>query len=132
MAAEDREPNASRPTGLFGPLSAILTTLLTVLRTRLELISTEIEAERERLKEMILLSLIVVFCASLGVLLLTFFVVALFWETHRLYILGGLAVLYLTVSLIVGLILRKKALAKPKLLSATLTELAKDYEHLKS
>lgn len=132
MAARDSEPNASRPSGLFGPLSEILTTLLAVLRTRLELISTEIEAERERLKEMILLSLIVVFCASLGVLLLTLFVVALFWETHRLYILGGLTVLYLGVSLIVGLILRRKARAKPKLLSATLTELGKDYEHLKS
>lgn len=132
MAAEDREPNASRPTALFGPLSEILTTLLTVLKTRLELISTEIEAERERFKEIILLALIVVLSAVLGVFLLTLFVIALFWETHRLYILGGLAVLYLTVSLIVGLILRKKALAKPKLLSATLTELARDYEHLKS
>jgi len=57
--------------------------------------------------------------------------VAIFWETHRLSVLAGLAVIYLGVATAVGLILRKKAMSKPRLFSATMAELSKDRERLK-
>ncbi len=132
MPAEDSGGDTTRAKGLFGPLRAALATSLAVLQTRLDLISTELEEERERFKEMILLAVISLFCVSLGILLLTLFVVVIFWDTHRFYVLGGFTALYLGLGLTVGGILRKKALSRPKLFSATLSELAKDIERLKS
>lgn len=122
----------SRPAGFFHSLNSLAATLVAVLQTRAELISTEIEEERERLKEMILLTVVALFCVSLGVLLFTLLVVVVFWDTHRLYVLGGFSIFYLALGLFVGWIARKKGLDKPKFLSATLSELAKDRERLKS
>lgn len=122
----------SRPAGLFHSLNSLAATLVAILQTRADLISTEIEEERERLKEMILLTVVALFCVSLGVLLFTLLVVVVFWDTHRLYVLGGFSIFYLALGLSVGWIARKKGLDKPQFLSATLSELAKDREHLKS
>lgn len=132
MAAEDGEAGAARSKGFLGSIKALLDSLLDLLQVRLELISTELEEELQRLKETALLAVITLFFASLGIIFLTLFVVAIFWESHRLYVLGGFALLYLALGLISGLIMRKKGRSKSRLLSATLSELAKDREHLKS
>jgi len=129
MAGEDSGGRTTR--GFFHPLTTFLETVLAIVQTRLDLLFTELEEERERVKEIVLLALVSLFCLSLGVLLLTLFVVAIFWETHRLSVLAGLAVIYLGVATAVGLILRKKAMSKPRLFSATMAELSKDRERLK-
>jgi uncharacterized membrane protein YqjE len=131
MAAED-SGTGTGPRGFFDSLKALLASLVALLETRLDLISTELEEEEERFKEMIALGAIALFCAGLGILFLTLLIVVVFWDTHRFYVLGGFAFLYLGLGLIAGLILRKKALSKPRLFSATLSELAKDREQLKS
>lgn len=122
----------SRPAGFFHSLNSLAATFVAVLQTRADLISTEIEEERERLKEMILLTVVALFCVSLGVLLFTLLVVVVFWDTHRLYVLGGFSIFYLALGLFAGWRARKNGLDKPKFLSATLSELAKDRERLKS
>ncbi len=131
MAAEESGTGTARRAGFLSPLKTLAETLVSFLKTRLELIATEIEEERERLKEIILLALIALFCACLGVLLLTLLIVLAFWETYRLYVLGGFVVLYFGLGLIAGLVMRRKVMTKPKFLSATLSVLAKDRESLK-
>ena len=131
MAAEDSGTGTSSR-GFFDSLKALVAGFAALLETRLDLISTELEEEEERLKGMIVLGAIALFCASLGIIFLTLLIVVIFWDTHRFYVLGGFAVLYLALGLIAGLILRKKAMSKPRLLSATLSELAKDRERLES
>ncbi len=79
-----------------------------------------------------MLTVVALFCVSLGVLLFTLLVVVVFWDTHRLYVLGGFSIFYLALGLFAGWRARKKGLDKPKFLSATLSELAKDRERLKS
>ncbi|MEW6156958.1 MAG: phage holin family protein [Verrucomicrobiota bacterium] len=117
---------------LFETLRGLLNTWVGLLRTRVEIISTELEEERERLEEIVLLAVAMAFCVSLGVLLLTLFVVILFWETYRLQVLVGFALLYLALGLAAALKMRQKVRAKPKLFSTTLAELAKDQAHLSS
>jgi uncharacterized membrane protein YqjE len=122
-----------RPPTLFQSLKGFLGTSVEIVRTRLELFSTELEEERERLERLILLTAASVFCLSFGVLLVTFFVVAAFWDTdYRLAVLGGLALFYLALGAVMGAVTRRKSRHKPKLFSATLGELTKDYHHLSS
>ena len=132
MADELSETGADREPGFFDSLKAVITDFAALLHTRLELASTELEEELERLKQMLLLAAVSLFCFSVGVILLTIFVVVLFWDTHRLLALGGLAAFYLIAGLIVALVMRNKAAALPKFLSGTTSEFIKDRERLRS
>jgi uncharacterized membrane protein YqjE len=131
MVSESGAAGANRPAGFFESLRSILSVFIAILQTRLELLSTEFAEERERLKEALLLAVVILFCAGLGVLLLTIFVVAIFWDSHRFLVLGGFVLLYFGLALIAALILRKRALSRPRLFSATLAELHKDHERLR-
>lgn len=132
MGAETDRGGAARQGGFFDSLRAVMASFVGLLQTRLDLVSTEIEEERERLKGLILLAAISLFCVSLAAILLTAFVVILFWEAHRLYVLAGLALFYLAAGAIAALVMQRKAAHRPRLFSATVAELAKDRERLES
>lgn len=126
------DPSGYGPQGIFHPLKSTVATLSSALHTRIELAVTEMEEERERLKQTLLLTLLLFFGFSLGIILLTIFVVALFWDGGWVYALGCLAFLYLGIGFVAALILRTKVSQRPKLLSATLAELAKDRDRLRA
>ena len=112
--------------GLLYSIRHLATSLLGAARTRLEILATEIEEERVRLEQMLLFALGAVFCIGMGVVLAVFFVVVLFWDTHRLATVGSLAGGFLAAGAVLGLVLRDKAKSRPKLFAATRGELAKD------
>src|SRR5687768_18129718 len=92
MAASASAP----PTGVIDSIRSFLASWVAVVKTRVEIISVEIEEQREWLEHLILMALAALFCISLGLILLTLFFVVLFWETDgRMWGLGGFAVLYL-------------------------------------
>jgi len=117
---------------LLQPFKALGATLSSILHTRLEIFATELAEERERLKQTLVLMLLLFFGLSLGFILLTIFLVALFWERGWLFAIGGLAALYLAVGAGAGLSLRKKILTRRGLFSTTLAELGKDSDSLRS
>ncbi len=108
----------------------LTSTLIAIVSTRLELLSNELQEERLRLTQMYFLSLSALFCFGMGVLLLTVFITVLFWDDHRLAVLGGLCVLFFVLGTLMAILLRNKAQSKAKLFSASLAELAKDREQL--
>lgn len=118
--------------GLFASLKTLTATLAGIVQTRLELLSTDIAEERARLGEILLLALVAMFCAGVGVLLLALLIVVLFWDTHRLAALGGLTAVFLASGAWVGWLALHKLRSKPRLFEASITELAKDREHLSS
>jgi len=109
-----------------------LATLSSAVHTRLNLFATELEEELERLKQMMLLALILFFCGTFGIILLTVFAVAIFWQAGWVYALGALALVYLGAGFAAALLLRKKNLARHTFFAATLSELAKDRDRLRS
>jgi uncharacterized membrane protein YqjE len=117
--------------GLLYSIKHLAQSLLGAARTRLEIFATEIEEERVRLEQMLIFALGAVFCIGMGIVLSTFFVVVLFWDTHRLAAVGLLAAGFLASGIALGLILRDKAKSRPKLFSATRGELAKDQAALR-
>lgn len=105
-------------------------TLVTIISTRLELLANELQEERLRLAQMFLFALFALFCFGMGLLLLTVFVLVLFWDDHRLAVLGTLSVTFFALGSFAALLLRGKAQKKSGLFSASLAELAKDKEQL--
>jgi uncharacterized membrane protein YqjE len=122
-----------RSFGLFQSLRGHLGTWVDVLRTRLELLSTELQEERLWMQRVVVLAVASIVCFAFGALLVTLFVVVAFWETdYRLVVVGGFALLYLLGGVVAALVARRRMRDKPKLLSATIGELAKDIRHLTS
>ncbi len=130
MVSEAQNPDLSRQGGLFHSLKVLAVTLLSIAHTRLELLSTELEEQWIWLSSMLAWTLVALFCAGLGVVLATLFVVLALWDTHRLLALGVPAILFLLGGALAWLVVRGKARAKPRLFAASLTELSKDREEL--
>jgi uncharacterized membrane protein YqjE len=128
---EEDGASSNRSAGFVENFKALLATASAALHTRLELFVTELEEERERLKQMLLLTLLLFFGLSFGLVLLTVFAVAFFWERGWILALGGLAALYLGIGVGAGVMLRKKILTRPGLFPATLSELGKDRDRLR-
>ncbi|HSD97775.1 MAG TPA: phage holin family protein [Sulfuricaulis sp.] len=116
--------------GLLASLQRLLATLLDIVQTRIAIVATEFEEERVRLRELVVFGFVALFFVNLGVVLFTLLVVMLFWESHRLYVMGGFALLYLGVGVAAGISLRHRLKSRPRLFAATLAELAKDRDQL--
>jgi uncharacterized membrane protein YqjE len=121
-------PEAS--SGLMGSVKRLVSTLTSIVSTRLELLANELQEERLRLTQMLIFALFALFCFGIGILLLTVFIVVLFWDDGRLAVLGGLCILFFVLSTLMAMLSRNKAQSKSKLFSASLAELARDREHL--
>ena len=121
----EREGTAARG-GLLHSLRHLAGNLLGAAQTRLEIFSTELEEERVRLEQMLLVALAAAFCLALGIVLCVALIVIYYWDTHRLAAVGILAAAFLGAGVALGLILRAKAKARPKPFAVTRSELAKD------
>jgi len=116
--------------GVMDSIRTGLATTARLVRTRLDIISIELEEQREWLQSMVLLAVTGVFCVSIGLVIFTLFIVALFWESHPLAVLGGFSALYLGVGAWAVVTFRSKMSARPKLFTTTSGELLKDEAQL--
>jgi uncharacterized membrane protein YqjE len=132
MVSSPQDPGSSRPGGLFGSVKGLAATLLAIAHTRLELFSVELEEEWVRVSSILTWSLIALFCAGIGIVFATLFLVFALWGTHPLLALGIPAVLFLVFAALAWRAAAAKVRARPGLFSASLAELAKDREQLKS
>lgn len=118
--------------GLFESLKTLSVSLISIVHTRLELLSTDVAEEREHLTTLLVLVLVALFCLGVGVVLLAILIAVAFWESHRLVALGGLTGFFLTASAGLGWLAMHKVRTKPRLFEASLAELSKDRQQLTS
>ena len=124
----DQQAEPVAPAGLTASLRALGSTLVELVGARAELAVVELRQEGERKKEMIALAAAGALFLALGLLVATVFVIVLFWDTHRLAAIAGMAILYLALSGAAFVRLRYKAAKSPPPFEATLREFAADRE----
>jgi uncharacterized membrane protein YqjE len=124
----DESPGASL--GLLDSLKRLAASLLAISYTRLELLSTELEENRERLVSTLVLLLIALFCLGVGVVLITILLVVAFWDGYRLQALGGIGVVFLAAGGAAWGFAAYKMKSSPRLFASSLAELSKDRQHL--
>jgi len=116
--------------GLFASLKNLATTLVAIVHTRLDLLSTDLEEGRQRLISLLVLTLVSLFCIFIGVVLLAILIAVVFWDTHRLLALGALTGTFLIAGAILcGLAIRAMR-TMPRMFAASLAELSKDQQQL--
>jgi uncharacterized membrane protein YqjE len=128
LIGADKMPIESK--GLLGSLSAFASTLVSVAHTRLELLSTDLEEDRERLFSLVALYLIAAFCLVVGLVIAIILIVFILWESHRLLALSLVAGFFVLAGLGICALAMHKAKTKPRLFSASLSELLKDQQEL--
>ena len=129
MLAEPSNHQASGE-GLLDSLKTLTATVVAMAYNRLHLLSADIEIARERIFSLFITVIVALFFLCFGALLLSLFIVVIFWDTHRLLALGTVTGLFIGVGSIL-LIRAMSAIKKmPATFEASLAELAKDHEQL--
>ncbi len=105
-------------------------TLLAIFQTRLELLSIEVEEERLNIKQMLLYGSIALLFFGLAIILMTAFVLVVFWDSYRLQVLAGFIGSYFVAAAFAWNALQRVANRKSQLFSASLAELADDLDQL--
>ena len=116
--------------GLLNSLKNLTVTLIAIVHTRLELISADLEEGRERFISLLTITFISLFSLCFGTVLLTILVVVVFWDTHRILVLGSLTGLFLAVGAILGAIAIRQLKSMPRMFEASLAELIKDHHEI--
>jgi uncharacterized membrane protein YqjE len=115
--------------GLIESAKRLVATCISIVSTRLELLGNELHEERLRLTRMLVLLLCALLLFGMGLLLCVALVVALFWDEHRLAVLGILGLGFLAGGSLM-LLLYVRTQKRAGLFAASLAELAKDRARL--
>lgn len=120
-----------RRAGFFASLQDVGATLVAMLQTRLELLGSEVEAEKLRLLRMLLLSQLVMFSAAMGTLLFVAMLTLWLWE-QRLGVLALFCVLFAAAAVFAYRALMQMVNSGEPAFAATLSELQEDVRRLKT
>jgi uncharacterized membrane protein YqjE len=116
--------------GLFDSLRALITTLVAMARTRVELFGTEVEEEVRRVVTLLLGGVLVLALASVALVFGGLVVIAAYWDTHRVAATACVAIGFIVLAAGSYLAVRQQTRRRSRLLSSTLDELERDLELL--
>jgi len=126
---ELESPPVSR-TGPVDSLRALGATVMELVAARAELAMVELREQGERRKEIVALAAVAGVFVALGMLLVTLFVIAIFWDTHRLAAIAGMGLLYFAIAAGAYARMRVKMALAPPPFEATIREFAADRDLL--
>lgn len=124
-------PRDDRPLGIFDSLRALVDTILAILHSRAELVTTELEEEVTRLVGVLLWSLVAVFSALIGATFLGYMAIFATPEQYRALGAAALGLVFLAVTFISYRSVRRILRSKPRPFDATLREFEKDRSQLR-
>ena len=129
--SDTTEPEKSKG-GILDSIKNLAATLIAMGQTRLEIIATEYEEERERLHSLLIWTMIALFSAILAVVLATLLVVVYYWDSYRLLSIVVMLSIFTISALVAWRVMRNKSRNKPRLFTATIAVLTKDRMELTS
>lgn len=120
-------PEGAAPTGGLGDAAhQVLANLVDLGRTRLELVTVELEEERLRVARLLALAVVTLFLLFVATVLVAAWIVLLFDPAYRVTALGVLGALFLAAAGGVAWRWHRLATAEHSFLHATLAELRHD------
>ena len=131
MPTEPSESPPPRAKGLTGSLRRMLYSVLHILQTRLEILSTEITEERLNLTRVLVVVLVMLVCLQTGLVLGVMFFVLAVGNEHRLAALGIATFVLLAAALTGALWLKSWLKHRPPMFATTMAELRKDRDRLR-
>lgn len=118
--------------GLGARVRGVGATALAILKTRLELLATEVEEEKLRLGSLLAYAAAAAFFLGFGAVFLALFITVLLWDSQRLLALGIFTAVFLAVGAIATLAVVRLARRGSRLFSSSIAELSEDYDALRN
>ena len=114
--------------GLLGSVRVLADNLLGSVQDRLELISVELQEEKQRLIQIFVWISAAIFTGMMAIAFASFTVVFLFWESARIPALVGVTVLYSMAAIVIVFTFRRMLARQPRPFAGSLQELKNDRE----
>lgn len=124
--------SANEPPGLLAALRGVLAGAVALLENRLSLLAVELREAKLRLLALLLASLGALILLLAGVVFLAIFLTVLFWDSHRLLVLGIFAALFLAGGFLALVAVRRLLAESGRMFGDTLAELAADRSALEA
>ena len=121
---QNRKPN------LMGSITNLVRNVVGILETRLALLALDVQETGPNLLSLIILCGVILTCLALSLILATLLVVVIFWDSHRLLALGGVAAFFGLAGLGLWFTVLARLRSMPRFFAATREEFAKDREWL--
>ena len=118
--------------GLFASLRQVTATALEMVQVRLALLGTELEFEKQRLFDGILIAAAAMVFFGVGLLLLSGLIILLFWEGYRIAAMASLALLFIGLGIVLILQSRKCLKSPMGIFYASTTELESDRANIQA
>ena len=129
QGVEESSPGLA--SGLFRSITQFVASLVTLTQTRLELLTTELREEVQRVASLAVYAFIALLAAMLGLFFLGLAIVIVYWDTHRVMAAWLVTATFFSLAIIAVVTLVLKTRNQPPILDATLNELKKDAAQLR-
>jgi uncharacterized membrane protein YqjE len=126
----DRVPPA--PVSFIGSLRTLGDGLLANVEDRLELFATELQEEKFRLIQTVIWICAAAFTGMMAIIFASLTLVYLFWDSARIAVLGGFAVIYAGALLAVIIAFRRFLARQPQPFAGSLREIREDRACIRS
>ena len=120
------------PEGYLGSLRSLGDALLSSVQDRLRLFTVELQEEKFRLVQTFIWISAAVFAGVMAITFASLTLVYVFWESARLAVLGGLALLYIAALVTIIVAFRRYLARQPDPFAATLHEIGEDRECIRT
>jgi len=130
MGPEEPRSGAQRPLGLLASVRHFGATIVALLHTRIELISTEVEEELQRGVIILLWMMLALLFGGLAMLMLAITVLVVFWDDHRVLVAVLITLAFMLTAAVMAFLAHAHVRHKPRFMAASIEELKRDRAYL--
>jgi uncharacterized membrane protein YqjE len=131
MNSPPPDETAGPVSGFWALLAHVLTTLLDMISTRMELLFVDLQESSERLLGLLIWSLAGLLATAMTLFLGSLCLIFIFWDTHRVLVALLMTASFAALAITAALVVVAKVRARHTMFAATLTEFSKDRERFK-
>jgi len=126
MNPEQPWTGTERPPGLLGSIRHFGATMVALIHTRVELLSTEIEEELQRGVNILLSMMLALLFGGLSVIMLAITLLVIFWDDHRVLVAVLITAVFVITTAVMCYLAYVRVKHKPRFMAASIEELKRD------
>ena len=126
MDPEEPWSGTERPAGLLGSIRHFGATIVALIHTRVELLSTELEEELQRGVNILLSMMLALLFGGLSVVMLAVTLLVVFWDEHRVLVAVLITAVFVITTAVLVFLARARVKDKPRFMAASIEELKRD------
>ena len=130
MGPEEPGSGTERPLGLLASIRHFGATIVALLHTRIELLTTEVEEELQRGIYILVWIMLALLFGGLSVLMLAATLIIIFWDDHRILVAALITAAFMTTAVVMVYLANARVKEKPRFMAASIEELKRDRAYL--